>query len=159
MPHGVLAEMTTKTNGKPSSSAPSSKVSEFYGCNVFGVETMKLLLPKETFRQVQDAIEKGQRLDLGAANAVASAMKTWAIQKGATHYTHWFQPLTGATAEKHDAFIDMSGQGQRARVDLHRPDAGAGRARRLLVPVRRPARDLRGSRLHGVGPDVSRVYP
>jgi glutamine synthetase len=111
MPHGVLAEMTAKSAEKTSSSASAPKVSEFYGCNVFGVETMRLLLPKETFRQVQDAIEKGERLDLGAANAVASAMKTWAMQKGATHYTHWFQPLTGATAEKHDAFIDMSGQG------------------------------------------------
>lgn len=111
MPHGVLAEMSNKSVVKTSPAAPSSKVSEFYGCNVFGVETMRLLLPKETFRQVQDAIEKGERLDLSAANAVASAMKTWAIQKGATHYTHWFQPLTGATAEKHDAFIDMSGQG------------------------------------------------
>ena len=111
MAHGVLAEMTTQSNNAKASLAPSSKVSEFYGCNVFGIETMKLLLPKETFRQVQDAIENGERLDLSAANAVASAMKTWAMQKGATHYTHWFQPLTGATAEKHDAFIDMSGQG------------------------------------------------
>ena len=65
MPHGVLAEMTTKSAGKTSSSAPSSKVSEFYGCNVFGVETMKLLLPKETFRQVQDAIHHDERFPAG----------------------------------------------------------------------------------------------
>jgi glutamine synthetase len=110
MPHGALAEMTAKSAAN--SANPSfPKVSEFYGCNVFGLETMKLLLPKETFRRVQDAIEKGETLDLDAANAVASAMKTWAMQKGATHYCHWFQPLTGATAEKHDAFIDLTGAG------------------------------------------------
>ncbi|MBI3566471.1 MAG: glutamine synthetase III [Elusimicrobia bacterium] len=112
MPHGALAEMTAKSAAK-SASLPSAapKVSEYFGCNVFGLETMKLLLPKETFRRVQDAIESGRTLDLDAANAVASAMKTWALQKGATHYCHWFQPLTGATAEKHDAFIDLTGAG------------------------------------------------
>jgi glutamine synthetase len=117
MPHahrGVLAEMTTKmttTPASPSAAPARPKVSDYYGCNVFGLETMKLLLPKDTFRKVQEAIETGARLDLESANAVASAMKTWAIQKGATHYCHWFQPLTGATAEKHDAFIDPTGQG------------------------------------------------
>jgi len=106
--------MTAKTAVKPAGTGNPSvapKVSDYYGCNVFGMETMKLLLPKETFRKVQDAIERGERLDLDAANAVASAMKTWAIQKGATHYCHWFQPLTGATAEKHDSFIDPVGDG------------------------------------------------
>ena len=112
--HGVIAPMTAKTT-KPASrsAAPANpKVSDYYGCNVFGLETMKLLLPKETFRKVQETIAKGGRLDLDAANAVASAMKTWAIQKGATHYCHWFQPLTGATAEKHDAFIDPTANGK-----------------------------------------------
>ncbi|MDX6771037.1 MAG: glutamine synthetase III [Elusimicrobiota bacterium] len=105
--------MTTKSAlpASPSAAPARPKVSDYYGCNVFGLETMKLLLPKETFRTVQDAIETGSRLDIESANAVASAMKTWAIQKGATHYCHWFQPLTGATAEKHDAFIDPTGQG------------------------------------------------
>jgi len=104
--------MITKTSAKsasPSGAAP--KVSDYYGTNVFGLDTMKLLLPKETFRKVQDAIHNGTRLDQEAANAVASAMKTWAMQKGATHYCHWFQPLTGTTAEKHDAFIDLTGEG------------------------------------------------
>ncbi len=110
MPHGVLAEMTAKT-AKPAGAPAAPKVSDYYGCNVFGMETMKLLLPKETYRKVVDAIEKGERLDQDCANAVASAMKTWAIQKGATHYCHWFQPLTGATAEKHDSFIDPTGTG------------------------------------------------
>ena len=91
--------MTAKTKQSSRSAAPARpKVSDYYGCNVFGLETMKLLLPKETFRKVQDAASKGERLDLDSANAVASAMKTWAILKGATHYCNWFQPLTGATA-------------------------------------------------------------
>jgi glutamine synthetase len=110
MPHGVLAEMTAKS-AKTAGAPAAPKVSDYYGCNVFGMETMKLLLPKETYRKVVDAIEKGERLDQDSANAVASAMKTWAIQKGATHYCHWFQPLTGATAEKHDSFIDPTGTG------------------------------------------------
>ena len=101
-----------KQNASAASAAPAAqKVSDYYGCNVFGLETMKLLLPKETFRRVQDAILKGERLDSESANAVASAMKTWAMQKGATHYCHWFQPLTGTTAEKHDAFIDVTADG------------------------------------------------
>lgn len=111
MAHGEHAEMIrkhVKTAAEPSAPA---KVSDYYGCNVFGLETMKLLLPRETFRRVQEAVDKGAALDPGAANAVASAMKTWAMQKGATHYCHWFQPLTGATAEKHDAFIEAAGQG------------------------------------------------
>ncbi len=105
--------MTTKSAlpASPSAAPARPKVSDYYGCNVFGLETMKLLLPKETFRTVQEAIETGGRLDIDSANAVASAMKTWAIQKGATHYCHWFQPLTGATAEKHDAFIDPTSSG------------------------------------------------
>jgi glutamine synthetase len=110
--HGVIEMTTTKSlTSAPVPAVAASKISDYYGCNVFGLETMKLLLPKETFRRVQDAILKGERLDQEAANAVASAMKTWAMQKGATHYCHWFQPLTGTTAEKHDAFIDLTSEG------------------------------------------------
>ena len=109
--HGAVDSMTAKKTSR--SAAPARpKVSDYYGCNVFGLETMKLLLPKATFHKVQEAAAKGERLDLDSANAVASAMKTWAIQKGASHYCHWFQPLTGATAEKHDAFIDPTGNGK-----------------------------------------------
>ncbi|MDD5656370.1 MAG: glutamine synthetase III [Elusimicrobia bacterium] len=92
-------------------SAPT-KVSEYFGCNVFGPETMRLLLPKETYRRFQEAVDNGRRIEPDIANAVASAMKTWALSKGATHYCHWFQPMTGYTAEKHDSFVEPSGDGR-----------------------------------------------
>ncbi len=82
-----------------------STVSETFGSKVFNDAVMKARLPKDTYKAMQTAIREGKRLDLSVANVVANAMKDWAIEKGATHYTHWFQPLTGITAEKHDSFI------------------------------------------------------
>ena len=81
------------------------KVTETFGCKVFNDAVMKARLPKDTYKAMQTAIKEGRRLDLSVANVVANAMKDWAIEKGATHFTHWFQPLTGITAEKHDSFI------------------------------------------------------
>ncbi len=80
-------------------------VPEYFGCMVFDDKTMKARLPKETYKAMKKAIQDNKRLDLSVANVVANAMKDWAIEKGATHYTHWFQPMTGITAEKHDSFI------------------------------------------------------
>ena len=85
-------------------------------------------------------------------------MKDWAIEKGATHYTHWFQPLTGLTAEKHDTFLSPDGDGK-AIAEFTRQGADPGRARRVELPVRRHARDLRGPRLHGLGPDQPGLHP
>ena len=82
-----------------------AKVSEYFGSNVFNDNVMKEKLPHETYKQLQRTIKLGKHLELGLANVVANAMKDWAIEKGATHYTHWFQPMTGITAEKHDSFI------------------------------------------------------
>ena len=82
-----------------------STVSETFGSKVFNDAVMKARLPKDTYKAMQTAIREGKRLDLTVANVVANAMKDWAIEKGATHFTHWFQPLTGITAEKHDSFI------------------------------------------------------
>lgn len=84
------------------------KISEYFGCNVFNDSVMKERLPKETYKLLQRTIKQGKHLDLGLANVVANAMKDWAIEKGATHFTHWFQPMTGITAEKHDSFISVS---------------------------------------------------
>ncbi|MDP4132724.1 MAG: glutamine synthetase III [Bacillota bacterium] len=86
--------------------------SELFGSCVFDESTMKERLPKETFKQLQRTIQNGRSLDSNIANVVANAMKDWAIEKGATHYTHWFQPMTGITAEKHDSFISPTADGK-----------------------------------------------
>ena len=80
-------------------------VSEMFGTMVFNDEVMKERLPEDVYKSLQNTIQNGKHLDLSLANVVATAMKDWAIEKGATHYTHWFQPMTGITAEKHDSFI------------------------------------------------------
>ena len=90
---------------------PSHKISDYYGQEVFNQKTMEAFLTDEAYESVMDAIQNGSRIDRKVADQVASAMKEWAISRGATHYTHWFQPLTGATAEKHDSFISPSGDG------------------------------------------------
>ena len=84
-------------------------VTELFGSNVFNDEVMKNLLPKEVYVSLRRTIDTGAPLDSSIASAVANAMKDWAVSKGATHYTHWFQPLTNLTAEKHDSFIEPSG--------------------------------------------------
>ncbi len=86
-------------------SPPSDKTSDYYAINVFDKVKMQKYLSKDAFSHVMDAIERGTTIDRRKADAVASGMKAWATERGATHYTHWFQPLTGGTAEKHDAFI------------------------------------------------------
>lgn len=86
-------------------------ISEFFGCMVFDDRVMKANLSAEVYNSLRKTIDKGAKLDISVANAVAAAMKDWAVAKGATHYTHWFQPLTGVTAEKHDSFISPSPDG------------------------------------------------
>lgn len=89
-----------------------AKVPELFGSMVFNDQTMQERLPKATYKALKKTIQNGEPLDLSVANVVASAMKDWAVEKGCTHYTHWFQPMTGITAEKHDSFISPSGEGQ-----------------------------------------------
>ena len=89
-----------------------SHVSEIYGSMVFNEHTMQERLPSATYKQLMKTIKDGEPLNLEVANVVAHAMKEWAIEKGATHYTHWFQPLTGITSEKHDAFLDPTPDGR-----------------------------------------------
>ena len=84
-------------------------VTELFASNVFNDEVMKNALPKEVYKSLRRTIDEGQPLDTSIAGAVANAMKDWAVSKGATHYTHWFQPLTNLTAEKHDSFIEPDG--------------------------------------------------
>lgn len=86
-------------------------VQEIYGSMVFNEHVMKERLPKETYKSLVKTVREGKPLDIEVANVVAHAMKEWAIERGATHYTHWFQPLTGITSEKHDSFLDPVGDG------------------------------------------------
>ncbi len=92
--------------------APSLKVSDYYGSMTFNSQTMKEYLTDEAYKVVMSAIEKGTRIDRKITDQIASAMKAWALNRGVSHYTHWFHPLTGSTAEKHDAFIHPTGQGK-----------------------------------------------
>lgn len=89
----------------------SDSRSELFGTNVFNDTTCKKFMTKEAYTALRDAIQHGKKIDRKIADQVASGMKAWAITKGATHYTHWFQPLTGTTAEKHDAFFEPSADG------------------------------------------------
>lgn len=88
-----------------------STVTEIFGSKVFDDRVMKATLSAKVYNSLKKTIDEGEDLDIGVANAVAAAMKDWAVKNGATHYTHWFQPLTGITAEKHDSFISPSPDG------------------------------------------------
>ncbi len=99
------------TNGHGAHKATKKDITELFGSNVFSDKVMRERLPKETYKALRRTIEQGSPLTLDVANVVANAMKDWAIEKGASHYTHWFQPLTGITAEKHDSFIAPSADG------------------------------------------------
>ena len=98
-------------NRKPVKVNEVKKRSEIFGENVFNENTMRQYLTSEAFKGVMSAIEHGKKIDRKIADQVSSSMKEWALSKGVTHYTHWFQPLTGATAEKHDAFFETIGNG------------------------------------------------
>ncbi|MGI8730266.1 MAG: glutamine synthetase III [Solirubrobacteraceae bacterium] len=94
--------------GSPDLTLP---VNQVFGANVFSVETQRQRLPKHVFKALQSSLARGEALDPMLADSIAQAMKEWALERGATHYTHWFQPLTGMTAEKHDSFYGPTGEG------------------------------------------------
>ena len=104
----VLKDVLTRT---PVKFSETEKRSEIFGINVFGEKTMRQYLTKEAYLGVTSAIKYGTKIDRKIADQVAALMKEWAMSKGVTHYTHWFQPLTGGTAEKHDAFFETIGDG------------------------------------------------
>lgn len=110
---------------------PDGKASDYFGELTFNHSAMKEYLPAEAFRQVMNSIEKGERIDRKTADQVAAGMKAWALSKGATNYTHWFFPLTGLTAEKHDSFLDPAEGGKAienfsgSQLSQHEPDASS----------------------------------
>ena len=91
--------------------APSERPAKYFGKKVFNREKMYKYLPKDVYEKMIDVMDNGARLDRTVADAVAAGMKQWATEEGVTHYTHWFQPLTEGTAEKHDSFIEHDGKG------------------------------------------------
>ena len=103
----AISAIASVPAGTPGESAPVNI--DYYGADVFSTEVMKKYLPKDTAKTLLSTIQDGLPLDADIAADVAHAMKQWAIERGATHYTHWFQPMTGSTAEKHDSFLDPKG--------------------------------------------------
>ncbi|MBT5529109.1 MAG: glutamine synthetase III, partial [Cytophagia bacterium] len=90
---------------------PSVKTSEYFAVNVFDLKKMQEYLSEEAYESVKNAVESGSKIDRKVAEQIASGMKSWALDRGASHYTHWFQPLHGTTAEKHDAFFQPTKDG------------------------------------------------
>ncbi len=107
----VLAAQWTPNGGAIGAPDLTSPDNQVFGANVFSIAVQRQRLPKDTFRRLQQTLARGEALDTSLADAVAQAMKEWALERGATHYTHWFQPLTGSTAEKHDSFWGPTGEG------------------------------------------------
>src|SRR5215213_1348927 len=107
----IAAITDWQSNGKRVSVSETS-VGEIFGTNVFSDGVMRERLPDKVYRALRDTIKKGVPLDPTVADAVAEAMRDWALEKGATHYTHWFLPMTGLTAEKHDSFLAPTGDGK-----------------------------------------------
>jgi glutamine synthetase len=107
----TIALKEAQTRVSPEVKSPSTRISEFFGVNVFDKKKMKDFLSKDVYEKLVSAIDQGELINFDDANQIAAAMKSWAMSKGATHYTHWFQPLTGTTAEKHDSFFEPSSEG------------------------------------------------
>ena len=110
---------------------PSNKLSDYYGSHVFDRKKMQEYLPREAYKAVTDAIEKGTPISREIADLIANGMKSWAKSLNVTHYTHWFQPLTDGTAEKHDGFIEF---GENSNViDASPANCSSNRNRTLLL--------------------------
>jgi glutamine synthetase len=106
----ALEQVAANRNGHQATN--TNKISEYYGTNVFHDETMRAYLSKEAYESLTTSVRTGTKLERGIADQIASAMKAWAMSKGCSHYTHWFQPLTGTTAEKHDSFFQQTSTGR-----------------------------------------------
>ena len=116
-------------------------IPELYGSLVFNNKVMKSKLPRDVYKALRKTIENGSHLDLDIANAVAVAMKEWAVENGATHFTHWFQPMTGITAEKHDSFINPVGAIQ-SLVKAREGKIHPAKSRALMEKMIEQAREI-----------------
>ncbi|MEA2496699.1 MAG: glutamine synthetase, partial [Thermoleophilaceae bacterium] len=111
-PHNLYAAQWAANGGSLGTLDLTEPANQIFGANVFSISEQRERLSKDTYKRLKLTLEKGESLDVSLADAVALAMKEWALEKGATHYTHWFQPLTGSTAEKHDSFYAPTGDGK-----------------------------------------------
>ncbi len=136
--------------------APLKKASDDFGSLTFNDEAQRARLPKDVYRALRRSIAQSEPLDPSLADIVASALKDWAVEHGATHYTHWFQPLTGITAEKHDSFLTPTPDG-RAVAEFSGKELVKGEPDASSFPVGRHAINVRGTRLHRVGSDEPAV--
>ena len=117
---------------------------------IFNDKVMRNKLPKDMYKALRKTIENGTHLELDVANSVAVAMKEWAVENGATHYTHWFQPMTGFTAEKHDSFITPVGDGE-VIMDFSGKELVKGEPDASSFSVRRTSCYFRSKRLYSMG--------
>ncbi|MFL5893926.1 MAG: glutamine synthetase III, partial [Thermoleophilaceae bacterium] len=111
-PHNLYAAQWTPNGGSLGTLDLTEPANQLFGANVFTINEQRERLSRDTYRRLQSTLEQGEPLDVSLADAIALAMKEWALEKGATHFTHWFQPLTGSTAEKHDSFYAPTGDGR-----------------------------------------------
>ncbi|MFL5516566.1 MAG: glutamine synthetase III, partial [Gemmatimonadales bacterium] len=111
-PHNLYAAQWAPNGGSLGTLDLTEPANQLFGANVFTISEQRDRLSRDTYKRLQSTLEKGEPLDVTLADAIALAMKEWALEKGATHYTHWFQPLTGSTAEKHDSFYAPTGDGR-----------------------------------------------
>src|SRR5438045_1577710 len=114
-----ITRIPRKINLPTSSFGKALHISEFFGSHTLGLDQLKEKLPKDTFEALNAMVHKGVRLSKPAADEIANVVKDWALEKGTTHFCHWFQPMTGLTAEKHDSFIStrVSETGQTQAMD------------------------------------------
>src|SRR5579862_728950 len=108
----AIREVTSRQIRSIPELAAGVQVGQIFGCNTFDAGTMRQKLPKAVFHSLHETVRRGRKLDPAIANEVAHAVKEWAMEKGATHFCHWFQPQTGLTAEKHDAFLSFDDKGK-----------------------------------------------
>ena len=124
---------------------------------MFNDSVMQARLPKKIYKELKKTIEEGKELSMEIADVVAHEMKEWAIEKGATHYSHWFQPLTGVTAEKHDAFITAPMDNGKVLMCFLRKRTDQRGTGCIFLPVRRIKSDFRGERIHSMGLHITGI--
>ena len=124
-------------------------VAKIFGEDVFNDTVMQERLPKKVYKDLKKTIEEGKELDLATADVIAHEMKEWAIEKGATHYTHWFQPLTGVTAEKHDSFISAPLPNGKVLMSFSGKDQR--RTGCIIIPIGRTSCNIRSKRIYSMG--------